>query len=181
MEDLNPAVVGIDDENAVIAVDEHPRRQLKGTELRASAAEVIQQIALVVEYLHHAPQAVDDIEIALGVDADSFGTEDVSRAVADFADGVTKRAIAAEHLDAEVHRVDHDQVLSVEPQFGGKIKFEIAGAALSDGLQDVALHVEHEHLVAQRVSHVDALRGGVDRDSGGAFEIAFPAFDAADH
>ena len=44
----------------------------------------------------------------------------------------------------------------------------------------VALHVEDEHLVAQRVGYVDSLRGGVHCDAGGPLEVAFAALQAAD-
>ena len=87
---------------------------------------------------------------------------------------------AVKHLHTEVHGIDHQQVRPIQPQFGGKIEFALRLPGLADGLEHVALHVEDEHLVAQRVGYVNPLRGGVHGNSGGPFEVTFAAFQTAD-
>ena len=62
----------------------------------------------------------------------------------------------------------------------GKLNSPSPSPLFADGLQHVALHVEDENLVAQRIGHIDPLRGGVHGDSGGPLEITFAALQAAD-
>ena len=101
-------------------------------------------------------------------------------AVADLPDGVLELAGAVKHLYAEVHRIDHQQVRPAQSQLGWEIEFPIALAGFADGLEDVALHVEHEDLVAKSVRYINSLFHRVYGNSGGPFEISFAAFQAAD-
>ncbi len=157
-----------------------PGGQLKLARARAASAEVIKQAAFLVEDLNHAPLAVDDVKVSFGVEADSFGPEHPSRAVADFADGVSEGAGAIEHLHAEIHGVDYHQLLAIQAQLGWIIELAVAGAGLAKLLQHAALHVHHEDLVAQGVGDINALGGGIHRDAGGPLEVSFAAFQAAD-
>src|ERR1039458_9167685 len=120
-------------------------------------SEVVQQVGLTVEHLHDAPQTVHYIQVAFRIHGDAFGAEHGAGAVADLSNGETESAGAVEHLDAEIHRVHNDQVVTAQAEFRGKVEFAVAGAVPPDLLQDVALHIEHEDLVAQRVSDVDVV------------------------
>src|SRR6516225_4631521 len=114
-------------------------------------AEIIKQLALAVEDLHDAPQRINHVEIAFRVDTDRFGPEHGARAVADLANRVLELSGAVEYLDAEIHRIDNHEVGAVEPQFGGEIELAFRTPLFADGLDHLALHVEHEDLVAKRV------------------------------
>ncbi len=181
MEHLDAAIEGIDYVDAVVVVDFESGGQLKLSESGAALAEVIQEPALAVEGLHHAPQAVDDVEMAFRIEADSFGAEHSSSAVGELADGVVKCSRAVENLNTKVHGVDHEKFRAAQAQLRRVIEFGVSGSGLADGGEHAALHIHDVDFVAQRVGDVNALGGGVDRDSGGALEESFAAFQAADH
>ena len=115
MEHLDAAIEGIDYVDAVVFVDFESGGQLKLSESSAVLPEVIQEPALAIEGLHHAPQAVYDIEVAFGVEADSFGAEHSSGAVGELADCVVEGAGAVENLNAKVHGIHHEQLRAVQP------------------------------------------------------------------
>src|ERR1700758_1888083 len=54
---LDPPVVGIHHEDAIVTIDEQSGRQLEFPNPRASSAEIIKQASLPVENLDHAPEA----------------------------------------------------------------------------------------------------------------------------
>src|SRR5208282_4622568 len=181
MKDLNAAIEGIHDVNAIRAVNLQPGRQLKVSESGSALAKVIQKPAFAVEDLHDSPETVDDVKMSFGIEADSFWTEHRSRAVPNVPNGIVERAGAVQHLNAEVHCVHHEELRTVQPQLCRIVEFPLAGSILPDRHQDAALHVHHENLVAQRVSDINALLCRVDRDAGGALEKSLPVFQAADH
>ena len=73
------------------------------------------------------------------------------------ADGVLERAGTIEHLDAEVHGIHDDQVVTIEAQLSRIVKLALALAGLAELAQHVALHIQHEDLVAQRVGDINPL------------------------
>src|SRR5579862_6777404 len=91
-----------------------------------------------------------------------------------------KRAGAVQHLDAKIHGVYHQHALAVEAQLGGIVELAVGVAVLADLLEHVALHVEHENLVAQRVGYVNSLRRRIHGNSGGTLVISFSTLQAAD-
>ena len=135
MKYLDAAVERIHDKDPIVVVDEQPCRQLEFSRMRALGSEVIEQFALAVEDLHHAPQGIDDVQIAFGVDADGLGPEHGPGAVADLSDGELEVPGAVEYLHAEIHGIDDHQVRAVEAQFGGEIEFAFRLARLADGLE----------------------------------------------
>src|SRR5208283_4124152 len=148
--------------------------------MRARGAEVIEQLALAVEDLHHAPQRIRDVEIAFRVDTDPFGPEHGPRTVADLSHGKLKTAGAVEDLNTEVHGIDDHQVRSIQQQLGWEIELALGFAGLADGPEYIALHVENKDLVAQRVGDKNPLRSRVHGNAGGPLEITLAAFQAAD-
>src|SRR5271166_3117318 len=118
MKYLNAAIKGVHHKNPVFLVDKQSRRQLKLSCVRASSSEVIEQISLAIEYLHHAPETIDDIQIAFRVDADPFRPVDASTGVAGLPNRVAKSSRAIQHLHPEIHGVDYDQVVAIQSQFG---------------------------------------------------------------
>ena len=91
-----------------------------------------------------------------------------------------KLAGAVECLHAEVHSIDDKEVRAAQTQLSRQVEFAIAVAGFSDRLKDVALHVEHENLVAQSIRYINALLRRVYGNSRGPLEISFAAFQAAD-
>ena len=53
VEDLYAPIIGVDDQNAIVSVDEQACGQLEVTETRAALTEVVQQLSLPIEYLDH--------------------------------------------------------------------------------------------------------------------------------
>src|SRR5579872_1604278 len=163
MEYLNSPVKRVDYVDAILAVDLEPGGQLKLSRSRAPLPEVIEQSPLLVEHLHHAPLRVYDIEMPFRIETNTFRTKYPSRPVSDFSNGIAERARAIENLHAEIHGVDHDEIGPIQSQLCRVIELAISRPWLSNHLQHAALHVHHVNLVAQRVGHVDALRGGIHR------------------
>ena len=162
-------------------IDLQSRRQLKLSVAGAAPAKVIQQAPLVIEYLHDPPLPIDHVQVAFGIESNPLRPEDPSRAIANLADRVFELAAAVQHLHAEIHGVDHHQVLPVQPQLGRKIKFPVPRPRLPDDLQHAALHVHHVNLVAQRVGYIDPSGRRVHRDARRPLEISLAAFQAPDH
>src|ERR1700693_1660166 len=75
MKDLDAVIKRIHYVNAIVVIDLQAGRQLKISESSSSLAEVIQETALPVENLDHAPQPIHDIKMAFGIEADSFRAE----------------------------------------------------------------------------------------------------------
>src|ERR1700731_990356 len=148
MKNLGSPVKRIDHENPVLRIDRDPGRQLGLSRFRALASEVIEQIALAIENLHHAPQSIHDIQVAFGIDSDAFWPEHRAAAVADAPDGKPELPGPIKYLYAKVHGIDHDQVVPIQAQFGGIVEFTFSPPVLSERLQYRSLHVEHENLVA---------------------------------
>src|ERR1700733_684033 len=180
VKDLYAPVIRIDDHHAIVAVDPEACGQLKLAESGALLSKVIKKISGIVEYLHHAANRFHHVEMSFGVDADSLRSEEQSAILSDAPDGVAETSGAVEHLHAEIHRVDHDQVVAGKTKFCWIIEFAIAASGLPYRLQNASLHVEDEHLIAQGVSDVNSLRLRIDRDARGSLEITFSALQAAD-
>src|ERR1700756_1508999 len=140
MKNLDPPVKRVDHKNPVLRIDRGPGGQLKLPCFRAPASEVIEEIALSIEDLHHAPQSVHDVQVAFGVDSDPFRPKHCAGAVANAPNGKTELPGPIERLYAKVHGVDHDQVVSVQAQFGGIIEFTFSLPVLPEGLQYRSLH-----------------------------------------
>src|ERR1035438_5947841 len=174
-------VKGIHNIDAIVVVDIKSGRQLKLFGPGSLPPEVIQQLPLLVEDLHHTPLSVDDVKMRFGIKSDSLRPKHPSRAVPNFSDRVAERARAIEDLHAEIHGIHHRQILPMQPQLRGEVKLAVAGARFSDRLQHVPLHIHHENLVAQRVGHINALRHGIHRNARGALEVSFAAFQASNH
>src|SRR5271165_4496635 len=180
MKYLHSAVERIHDKNPVVMVDEQPCRQLELSGMRASRAKVIQQLALAVEDLHHAPHGIHHVQIAFRVGTDRLWPEHGSHTVADLPDGELEGSSAVKYLHPEIHGIHHHKVRPVPPQFGGEIELALGSASLADGLQHIALDVEDEHHVSQCVCHVNALRHRVHGNSGGPLEIRLAPLQAAE-
>src|SRR5215471_14764972 len=177
---LHTPVVGIDHHHAIMAIDPQAGGQLELTKAAAPLPEVVEQLALLIEDLYHAANRFDHIDVAFGIHPDSLRAEHFSLLVPDAPDGIAKTSRTVEHLHAEIHGVDHDQVVAHQAEFRGVVEFDLACPRLADRPDHIALEVEHENLVAQGVGDIDPLRPRVDRDPCRALEVAFPAFQAAD-
>ena len=116
-----------------------------------------------------------------GIEADSFRPEHPSCTISQLPDGVVKTAGSVENLNPKVHGIHHEQLLAAQTQLRRIVEFDLARALLPNRRQHAALHIHHINLVAQRVGDVNALGRRVHRDSRGALEKSFPAFQAADH
>src|SRR5215831_2475185 len=180
-EDLHALVVCIHDKHAIVAIDEQSRRQLKVASASATAAEVVQQTPFCIEDLNNSKEAVDDVVVPFRIHSDSLGTEHVSTGIAELTDRIVEVAGAIEELHAKIHRIDDRQGLIAQEYFGWKVELSLLVPGLSELLQNLAVvHVERENLVPQGIRYVDSVSGGVDRDSGGTFEVPFTTLDAAD-
>src|SRR5579864_697864 len=109
MKNLDSPVKGIDHKNAVLRIDREPGRQLELARIRAPASEVIEQVALAIENLHHAPQSVHDVQVAFGIDSDPLWPKHRSTAVPNPPNRKPKLSGTVQHLHPKVHGVDHDQ------------------------------------------------------------------------
>ena len=156
MKYLDAAVERVHHKNPVVMVDKQPRRQLELSRMRTLGAEVVEQLTLAVENLHHPPQSIHHVKIAFRVNTDRLRPEHGPGAVADLSNGVLERSGAVKHLHTEVHGIYHHQIRPVQPEFGGQIELALTVARLADGLQHPALHVKYEHLVAQRVGAAES-------------------------
>src|SRR5208337_4539560 len=171
MKHLNAAIKGIHHKNPVLVVDKQSRRQLKLSRVRASFSEVIKQISLAIKYLHHSPQAIDDIQIPFRVDSNSFRPKHAATVVADLSDRIAKTPRAVQYLYAEVHGVDHDSGGTLEISFPA---FQAANRALI-----FSAGVEHEDLARLRIRDVDIVLR-IDRNALGAEHRILPFVAALD-
>src|SRR5271165_1077445 len=145
---LNALVIRVHHEDSIIAIDEQTRRQSKISEPCALLTEVIQEDAFSIKYLHHVVQTIDHVNVAFRIHSHSLWPEEIAPAVPHVSDGALERPGTVQHLDAEVHRIHHNQVRAVEAQLRRIVKFAVTSPILPKGLQNAALHVHHENLVA---------------------------------
>src|SRR5579862_3506822 len=150
----------------VAAIDCQAGGQLEISHTRV-LSEVIKEMPFAIEDLHHVIESVGHVQMAFRVHADAFWTVKVAAALARTSDCVAEAARAIQHLNAEIHGVDHDEVRAIQAQFGRKVEFAVAVPALADGLDHAALHVEHVDLAAPGVGDKDALRVRIHGDSSG--------------
>src|SRR4029077_19807205 len=91
-EHLYAMVVRVGDVDAILAIDEHPGRQLKFFRSVSTLAEVVKQLSLLVEDLHGFKKTVDHVEIVLAIEPDALGTEHAAVDFADLANAVEEFA-----------------------------------------------------------------------------------------
>src|SRR5581483_11480745 len=96
---LNPAVVGIHDENTVIVGDEQAGWKLELERAAAAFAKVIKQLAIAVEYLHHAERSIGNVDVSFRIDSDTLRTEHLPWRVAELTDYAVGASVAFEPLN----------------------------------------------------------------------------------
>src|SRR5215469_14154195 len=111
---LNSPVKRIDHKNPVLRINRETGGQLELSHFWAPSSEVIEQVTLAIEDLHHAPQCVHDVQVAFGVDSDSFRTKRCAGAVSNTPNRKLELSRPIENLNAKVHGVDHDQIGAIQ-------------------------------------------------------------------
>src|SRR5579875_1002381 len=159
LENFYAAIIRINHIHKVFAIDKQSGGQLEFPEAGSRPAKVIKKLTLAVKHLYHIAQTLNDVHVSLGIDANPFGAEQLTRAITVASDGVFKLSgRTIQHLHSEVHGINDDQVLTLDPQLCGVVKFTRAVATTAEFLQNVAFHIQDVNLMPKRVGHVDAVR-----------------------
>jgi hypothetical protein len=111
---LHSPIERIHHKHVIVVVDEHTRRQLELTERHTSLPKEVQQAAFAIENLHHPRKPVHNVQVIFLIHGNALGPEYLARRLADLAHRSLDTAVPAKPLDAEIHRVHHQQVVVVE-------------------------------------------------------------------
>src|SRR5438270_4158609 len=141
MKDLDAPVIGIRNENSVLAIDEDSRRQLKLSSTGAMDSERIQQLPLLIKNLHYIGGCVRDIKMSFGIESHSLRARQAD-ILAHGAEGGLVPSGPIEKLDASIEGIDNRDVISLQVDFGRQIEFARTIAALAEAPQHVALHIK---------------------------------------
>ena len=127
----------------------------------------------MIEDLYRFEKAVDQMNIAVTVDADTFWPEKRSHRVTLRTELRAEPSLVVENLDPEIHRVHNENIVPVYNHFSGKVELTWSTATTSEVSEVMTFKVHDKNLVAQGVGNVDLSLALVDGNAGGPLEKAF--------
>ena len=134
------------------------------------SAKTDEQLRFLIEYLYPVLHPVDDPDVAIAVDGDTFGTREVSRPVAGFAEGADELSIAIEDLDAVVQGVGDVEIaflIDRQSRWPGEIsgggEFMFMSAGTNPALQLQSVGVVNQNLILIDIGNIEKAVLGVDR------------------
>src|SRR5882672_8110782 len=149
---LYAPVVGVDYVDVVVGGDKHTGRELELFRAAPGSAEVVQQLPLLIYDLHLVAETIDNVEIVFAIDRDSLWSKHAGAAYLTtvWAASDLRHELAGkiEDLHTKIHGVDDIELLINQLQLSRKIEFTGASTALAKALENRALHVENENLLA---------------------------------
>ena len=138
------------------------------------SAETDEQLRFLIEDLHAVLHPVDDPDVVVAVDGDTFGTREVSGPVAGFAEGADELSVAIEDLDPVVEGVGDVEIAVVvdrQPRGPGEIagsgEFMFMSAGANPALQLQSVSVVNQNLILIDIRDVEKPVLGVDRHPAG--------------
>src|SRR6266700_4073362 len=87
---LHPAVHRVGDIDDIAVVDRNAGRQLELSGLRPARSEIIKQAALRIEHLDGFKERIHQVQVAIRVRRDAFGTVQAAALDSEFSEGAEK-------------------------------------------------------------------------------------------